>query len=134
MRRCSKCTIEGPQCAQCYGKDREDRVEALEAENRRMRAERDTPELHDFVKAVVLEAQHQRARWGIEHDAGKLSTDWFWLVGYLAGKVLHALSVGDAEKAKHHTISTAATLANWHAALSGHSTVMRPGIEPPEDM
>jgi hypothetical protein len=35
------------------------------------------------------------------------------------------------DKALHHTISTAAALANWHAALSGTSNTMRPGIAPP---
>lgn len=89
-----------------------------------------TPELHDFAKGVVSEAQHQRARWGAEHDAGKTDGDWFWLVGFLAGKALHAAGAGNIEKALHHTISTAAALGNWHAALSGASNTMRPGIDP----
>jgi len=104
----------------------------LRSELERVLRERDTPELDDFVKAVVLEAQHQRARWGTEHDTGKGPADWFWLIGYLAGKALYSASSGDLDKAKHHTISTAAALANWHASLSGVSTSMRPGIEPPE--
>ena len=91
-----------------------------------------TPEVNDFVAGVVSEAQHQRERWGVDHDAGKEPEDWFWLIGYLAGKALHAAKAGDQPKALHHTISTAAALANWHAAISGHHNRMRPGIEPPQ--
>ena len=67
------------------------------------------PEVIDFVKAVNLEAAHQRERWGLEHDTEKTDADWFWLVGYLAGKALHF-----PEKRLHHLITTAAALANWH--------------------
>lgn len=91
-----------------------------------------TPEIEDFSKAVVLEAQHQRNRWGAEHDTGKEPQDWYWLLGYLGGKALRAAIAGDNEKALHHTISTAAACANWHAAISGTSTSMRPGIDPVE--
>jgi hypothetical protein len=89
-----------------------------------------TPETADFMAAVPLEAAHQRERWGVHHDAGKTPFDWFWLVGYLAQKAASSAVVGDTEKAMHHTISTAAALANWHAALSGADTSMRPGIDP----
>lgn len=99
----------------------------LRIEIERLRKERDTPELHNFVRAVELEAQHQRARWGSDHDAGKTPADWFWLVGYLAGKALHAQVGGLVDKALHHTVSTAAVLANWHAAILGKTT-MRPGL------
>lgn len=95
------------------------------------RAILNAPELRDFASAVVREAAHQRARWGVEHDAGKTPADWF--LGYLAGKALHAAVAGDQEKALHHTISSAVALANWHAALLGVSTVMRPGIDPPKE-
>jgi hypothetical protein len=87
-----------------------------------------TPETADFMAGVPLEAAHQRERWGSDHDAGKTPFDWFWLVGYLAQKAASSAVAGDTEKAKHHTISTAAALANWHAALSGADTSMRPGI------
>lgn len=92
------------------------------------------PEIDDFATAVASEAQHQRDRWGSAHDAGKAPQDWFWLLGYLAGKALAAALAGDKAKALHHTISSAAALANWHAALLGADTRMRPGIEPPEGM
>lgn len=111
-------------------------ISALRAENSRLtaelaqvRAERDrlhalvnSPELIDFQKAVVLEAAHQRERWGSDHDAGKTEADWFWLLGYVAGKAL-----SKPEKRLHHIITTAAVCANWHAATMG-LTDMRPGI------
>ena len=87
-----------------------------------------TPETVDFMAGVPLEAAHQRDRWGADHDAGKSPFDWFWLIGYLAQKAADASVRGDVEKALHHTISTAAALANWHAALAGDDTRMRPGI------
>lgn len=54
--------------------------------------------------------------------------DWFWLLGYLGGKALHAHGAGNAEKAEHHIITTAAACANWHRAVFG-KTDMRPGID-----
>lgn len=90
-----------------------------------------TPETADFMAGVPLEAAHQRDRWGVEHDAGKGPLDWFWLIGYLAQKAADAAMRGDSEKAKHHTISTGAALANWHAALIGADNRMRPGIAAP---
>jgi hypothetical protein len=89
-----------------------------------------SPETADFMAGVPLEAAHQRDRWGAEHDAGKAPLDWFWLIGYLAQKAATAQIAGDTNKALHHTISTAAALANWHAAISGTDTRMRPGIDP----
>lgn len=101
-------------------------------EVRRLTALLNTPEVEDFAKAVVLEAAHQRGRWKADHDAGKEPQDWFWLVGWLAGKAVHAAILGDLDKAKHHCISSAAVLANWHARLSGVNSEMRPGIDPAE--
>jgi hypothetical protein len=102
------------------------------AEIARIRADIiNTPETADFMAGVPIEATHQRERWGVDHDAGKSPFDWFWLIGYLAQKAADAAVRGDVEKAKHHTISTGAALANWHANLSGAGTSMRPGIEPP---
>lgn len=98
---------------------------------RELEGERDQPETEDFFKGVPLEAAHQRHRWGVEHDGGKAPMDWFWLVGYLAGKCLAAHIAGNQEKALHHAISTAAACANWHLAIKG-KTNMRPGIEAPE--
>lgn len=104
------------------------------AEIARLHALINTPHTHDFLEAVKLEMPHQRDRWGAEHDAGKTPADWFWLVGYLAGKALHALVSGNVEKAKHHVITTAAALGNWFLAITGESTSMRPGIDPPKEI
>lgn len=98
----------------------------------RLRALVNTPHTDDWLKAVPLEAAHQIERWGTSHDAGKAPQDWFWLLGYLGGKALHAAILGDVEKAKHHTISAGAALLNWHRAMTGDTTAMRPGIKPPE--
>lgn len=102
----------------------------LQEENERLNRALNTPELDDFAAAVVLEGQHQRERWGAEHDVWKAPEDWFWLLGYLGGKALHAAKAGDLDKAKHHTISTAAALGSWHAQLTGVSSDMRPGVDP----
>jgi hypothetical protein len=101
----------------------------LEVENARLRALINTPVVDDWFDGVRIEAAHQQERWGSSHDAGKSDLDWFWLIGYLAQKVV---SADTTEKALHHTISTAAALFNWHQAISGVDTRMRPGIEPPD--
>lgn len=71
------------------------------------------PEIDDFQDGLVLEAAHQRKRWGDAHDRDKSSENWFWLVGYLAGKALRAAIEGNQNKARHHTISAAAALFQW---------------------
>jgi hypothetical protein len=86
-----------------------------------------TPEIQDFIVAVENEAKHQRIRWEASHDSGKTDADWFWLIGYLAGKALHK-----PEKQLHHIITTAAACLNWHAAKIGVSNSMRPGIADPD--
>ncbi len=91
-----------------------------------------SPEINDWLKGVPLEAAHQVERYGVAHDAGKTPFDWFWLIGYLAQKAAASAVAGDVDKARHHTISTAAALLNWHRNLSGTSTAMRPGIENPD--
>lgn len=109
------------------------RAEAAKARVRELEATLNTPELHDFSAAVVREAAHQRERWGSRHDAGKTDADWFWLIGYLAGKALHnpPNDMPPTEARLHRIVTVAAAAANWHAAVSGASNVMRPGIEPP---
>lgn len=110
-----------------------ERCAVLEAKVTRLNFLLNTPETENFDKAVPLEAAHQVNRWGSEHDAGKQPEDWFWLLGYLAGKALASVKAGDMEKAKHHCISSAAVLRNWHAHIRSGDSLMRPGIEPPED-
>lgn len=109
-----------------------DEREVLFAEIGRLREAINTPLNDDWFGGVKREAVHQVERWSASHDAGKAPEDWFWLIGFLAGKALHAAKNGDVDKALHHTISTAAVLLNWHRALSGISTAMRPGIDPAE--
>lgn len=110
-----------------------DALAVQEARIAELEAERDNPQVADFTSAVALEAMHQRARWGSSHDAGKTPFDWFWLIGYLSQKAADAAVRGDNFKALHHTISTAAALANWHTALAGGDAAMRPGILPSEE-
>lgn len=105
---------------------------AAAVEIERLRAQLNTPETEDFMQGIPLEAAHQRERWGADHDAGKAPLDWFWLIGYLAQKAATSAIAGDLTKAKHHTISTAAALANWHLQLTGADNRMRPGIADPE--
>jgi len=110
-------------------------IDARDAEiaGRRAEVERlsgllNNPYNHDFLIGAVIEAGHQIERWGAAHDRGKEAADWYWLVGYLAGKALAAQLKGDTDKALHHTISTAAALANWHNSITGNDTRMRPGL------
>lgn len=91
-----------------------------------------TPQTHEFIEAVRLEMVHQRARWGVEHDAGKRTEDWITLAVYLLGKASKAHFDQDDEKLKHHVITTGAALGNWFLALTGESNTMRPGVAPKE--
>jgi hypothetical protein len=72
------------------------------------------PEITNFLSGVKLEAAHQIQRWGEAHDREKSPEDWYWAVGYLAGKALRAQRDVDEDKFLHHLISTAAVLSNWH--------------------
>ncbi len=101
----------------------------MAAEVERLRALMNTPETASWLDGVTREASHQIERWGSAHDSDKTAWDWFWLIGYLAQKAAAAEVAGDVEKAKHHTISTGAALLNWHRALTGESTTMRPGTQ-----
>lgn len=105
----------------------EDRLAAVSAERDELKAKLNAPELHDFAQAVVLEAAHQRERWGNEHDEGKTAEDWMWLVAYLSTKATQAARYGDAEKYLHHIITCAAACNNWHASASGANNEMRAG-------
>lgn len=101
----------------------------LTKEVERLNAIINTPQSNDFLRATSTEAEHQRQRWGSKHDAGKTQADWYWLIGYLAGKALYANLAGDTKKAEHHIITTAAVLLNWHLSMFG-GTDMRLGIDP----
>ena len=97
----------------------EQRITDLQAEIDRLNAIINTPQSGDFLRAVSIEAEHQRQRWGSLHDAGKTPADWFWLVGYLGGKALHAHAAGNIQKAEHHVITAAAACENWHLDMFG---------------
>lgn len=92
-----------------------------------------TPELHDFVKGIPLEAAHQRERWGVDHDTGKTPFDWVFLIGHLATRAATNYMAGNLDKALHHAVTTAAACANWHAHMSGTDTRMRPGTASSDD-
>lgn len=79
------------------------------------------PEINDFIEGVRLEAPHQLQRWGVKQDRTKSPEEWYWVVGYLAGKALHAQRAGDDGKFMHHLITCAAVLANWHYFASNPS-------------
>ncbi len=102
-------------CGLC--REASDTIEALTAELSELKGLIDSPITDDFLKAIPLEAAHQVKRWGKQHDKQKDPEEWYWVFGYLAGKALHALRTGDREKALHHTISSAATLLNWHKEI-----------------
>jgi hypothetical protein len=105
-------------------------VDDLRSEVQRLRSLIGRPYIGAWTDEVLIEAAHQRERWGSDHDRGKEPEDWFWLVGYLAGKALAAHRAGNASKAHHHTVSTAAVLAHWAASIGGRENVMRPGLGP----
>ncbi len=96
-------------------------ADELRAECLRLHSLINSPGLSDFLNAVEREAAHQVERWGEAHDRAKEPEDWFWLVGYLAGKCLNAHKLRDREKAFHHTVSTAAALYNWSRAIDRRS-------------
>ncbi len=99
-----------------------DDLQAKAIECDRLDALINNPQTAEFLAAVKSEAAHQRDRWGEAHDRGKSAENWFWLVGYLSGKCLRACIDGDKPKALHHTISSAAALANWYEAIQRDET------------
>lgn len=97
------------------------------AERDRLKALLNRPETMRFLEGTRLEVAHQVERWGTVHDRAKEPADWFWLVGYLAGKALRSHIDGDHDKARHHCISSAAVLANWHTHITLGSGEFTPG-------
>jgi hypothetical protein len=104
-----------------------------DGEYRRLHALIHSPHVIEFTEAEILEAAYQQETWGADDDAGKTDADWFWLIGYLAGKALH--NPGDPKnpdkKRLHRIITIAAAARNWHGAVLG-KTNMRPGIALPK--
>jgi len=83
----------------------------LATEVERLQALINNPHIDDFLEAVRLEAAHQRERWGDAHDAGKSDEDFYWTLGWLAGK---GVRFENQEKRLHHIITSAALCLNWH--------------------
>ena len=102
-------------------------LEADAAEDARLKALINAPELENFLRAVHIEAVHQVERWRSDNNRAKRPADWFWLVGYLSGKALHSAVGDDRDKALHHCVSTAAALYNWHCSIKGVDVRMCPG-------
>lgn len=102
-------------------------ADELRAEVLRLHSLIHTPHTASFMDALTLEAAFQIDHWGTAHDEAKLPEDFFWLIGYLAGKLLRSAIMGDLEKAKHHTISVAAVCLNWHRRLQGDDGTFQPG-------
>lgn len=76
----------------------------------------ETPITEDFWEGVKREKEFQLSTWS-DSDARKTHAEWYWLVGFLAGKALTAAIVGDRTKALHHTISAATALSLWHDTI-----------------
>ena len=106
----------------------EQEIAALKAEIGRLTKILNTPLYDDFITAVRAEAPHQRWRWGKAHDDAKTPEDWLNLIHHLAGKAKTAHQQGDRRKAPHHTISSAAALLHWPAAIL--EQLPAPGDEP----
>lgn len=83
----------------------------LLAEVKRLNELINNPHTNDFLEAVRLEAAHQLERWGNEHDAQKSDADFYWTLGWLAGK---AVRYETEEKRLHHIVTSAALCLNWH--------------------
>lgn len=80
------------------------------------------PESDDFLKGVVIEAEYQRQLHGVDASDARFEWhQWYWVVGYLLGKALAACKSGEGngEKAKHHLVTSAALINNWHNVLIG---------------
>jgi len=92
-------------------------VDELEAENKRLKELINCPEIVDFRHGLCIEAAHQKERWGEEHDQKKSFSDWFMVLNFLLGKLAKAYWDNDMDKVKHHIITSAAVLANFHKEI-----------------
>ncbi|KPV20824.1 hypothetical protein APR51_16015 [Variovorax paradoxus] len=101
----------------------------MTAEVKRLRALINNPHTEEFLSAVQYEAAHQRYRFGEAGNRQKSAENWFWLIGRLVGKCLRAVITGDREKALHHTISSAAALANWFEAIKHDKSGSGQGLD-----
>jgi hypothetical protein len=78
-----------------------------------------TPENDEFLTGTAREAEFQRQHHGVDNSEEAFDwPQWYWVAGYLLGKAWHALKQHNTVKAKHHLVTTAALLYNWHNLLS----------------
>ena len=87
-------------------------------EIRRLRRILNTPQYQPFLEAVKIEAAHQAARQQEYNDENKDPEDWADLLYHLQDKARRSHLSGDLQHALHHTISSAAALYHWHAAMT----------------
>lgn len=87
-------------------------------ELRRLRRILNTPAYRPFLDAVKAEAAHQASRQHEYADEEKSPEAWYNLLAWLSDKARMAHEDGDYQKALHHTISSAAMLYHWHAAVT----------------
>ena len=97
-------------------------VQRLGAETKRLKELLGTPEIVDFASAVIKEAAYQREHWGKAHDEAKSDDEWFWTLGWLAGKAVTDPHKPEDERTSkerklHRIITTAALACNWHASV-----------------
>lgn len=112
---------------------RVDQVTTVQQERDALLEQINSPVTEEFILGTRNEIVHQVHRYGTVHDRAKEPQEWYFLLGYLAGKILRAQIDGDREKALHHTISSAAMLGNWHTHIKlgsqpgapGHSDLQR---------
>ena len=74
------------------------------------------PVTSDFWQDCLDESRFQDERWPERHDAQKTDADWFWLVGFLAGKVMRPGA--SVEKKRHRLRALAAVLEHWDRQLA----------------
>lgn len=84
-----------------------------------------TPEIEDFLKAVKIEAAHQKERWQCT-DPEKMDAEFFWLLGWLGGKAIHDPHDPDdkrtpRERKLHRIIALAAAAFNWHEQVKART-------------
>ena len=97
-------------------------INQREEELIRLKTMLNTPIFEDFVEGFKREAAYQIKEWGESLDRHKEPQEWYWLLAYLSGKGLRAQMEGDLDKARHHCISSAAVLLNWHRSIGAENT------------
>jgi hypothetical protein len=94
-------------------------VEALRAENARLRSIVEFAGAREFLVATVAEAGYQRVLWGDGPKAAPTAwgsnadMDWVGLIAALAGKAA-GTDPADIDKKLHRITTCAAAAANWH--------------------